>query len=503
MKKKFAALTFGYFALFALSPAMSASIFVEDQGKVVIEMESANAGAGWSFENTISNYKGTGYYVWKGADLLSSNKAGQGGTITYHFRISKPGNYELRWRSYIAKGNSRSDSNDSWARFPTGKNISGEHALTGWTKVYMNTFGDWSWSAKTVDRKGYRIRQYFGAGDHSIEVSGRSNGHAIDRIVLYKYDELNYSASTFDEFAESDTTTGSNPTPAPQPQPQPVEPDKNTEEEPEPAPDSDTEDTATEVPEEPAMHDLAPNICENNEISLTPLDDVSRSGNSVNNGSKLAFSGTGDTALLRFDLSAMPATIKSVSFDFLPVENTKNKSSTIVIHSTHHAEWIETSEIDQLPDPSLELAHAAINFGSNKIKSVSLRHNLLSGDIESLSLSLANNEELVNIAASESISGPRLHISGEEGFCDSFDSPEQEQPESNSTNIDQESGNVDETDQLTPETAAATEPSDINFGGSASHITLLSLMIFLGIRIQTRTINSKKLQRSTHRRAEH
>ena len=189
--------------------ADSSPVFVESQGKVVMEAESVITDGDWSLEKRIGDYKGTGYYVWRGDDMMSANKAGLGDAIQYKFRINKAGNYELRWRSYIAKGTSRTDSNDSWARFPTGKNISGEHALEDWTKVYMNTAGDWSWAAKTVDRKGYKIRQYFSTGDHVMEIAGRSNGHAIDRIVLFNYDELSYSADDFDNFKESKTSTES------------------------------------------------------------------------------------------------------------------------------------------------------------------------------------------------------------------------------------------------------------------------------------------------------
>jgi len=128
--------------------------------------------------------------------------------------VQTPGNYELRWRSYITEGNNATEANDSWVRFPTGRNISGQHALNGWTKVFMNQLNMWSWSAKTVDNVGKPLRQFFSAGDHVIEISGRSHGHAIDRLVMYRYDTIKYSTNTFEAFAVS-STVGGNQAPNP------------------------------------------------------------------------------------------------------------------------------------------------------------------------------------------------------------------------------------------------------------------------------------------------
>jgi len=201
--------------LFATSA--QAATFVESGGKVVIEAESSNAAGAWSQESIINGAAGGAYLIWDGPNRFNSSGAGSG-ALQYTFRVEKAGNYELRWRSYIGEGNDATESNDSWVRFPSGQNISGQHPINGWTKVYMNQLNQWSWSAKTVDNVGKSVRQFFTEGDHVIEVSGRSRGHAIDRIVLFRYADISFSSGAFDAFSASDTVDGSVPSTKPQPE---------------------------------------------------------------------------------------------------------------------------------------------------------------------------------------------------------------------------------------------------------------------------------------------
>jgi len=205
---------------FTVASGANAATFLESDGKVVIEAESANPAGAWSRQSNISGAKGGAYLVWTGANLFGVNSAGSG-TLRYTFRVREAGNYELRWRSYIAEGNNATEANDSWVRFPTGQNINGQHALNGWTKAFQNQLNQWSWSAKTVDNVGRPIRQFFSAGDHVIEISGRSRGHAIDRLVMFQYDRIRFSQSTFEAFAVSSTVGGIEPPAPPTPTPEP------------------------------------------------------------------------------------------------------------------------------------------------------------------------------------------------------------------------------------------------------------------------------------------
>jgi len=237
MTLSFFRVVFVFFASLASVTAVADTrAAVESGGLVVMEVESVPAAGDWRKETRINGYKGSGYYVWEGPNLFGVNSAGRG-VLQYRFRINRAGNYQLRWRSRITEGNNPTEANDSWVRFPTGRNVNGEQPINTWTKVYMNGLNKWSWASATVDGVGRPIRQYFSAGDHVMEISGRSTGHAIDQIVLYHYPSVSYSSAKFEQLTPSNNT-GVDPSPAPAPAPAPEpEPEPTPEPEPEPAPE--------------------------------------------------------------------------------------------------------------------------------------------------------------------------------------------------------------------------------------------------------------------------
>jgi len=222
-----------------------AQTFVENNGILIMEAESSPAAGDWKQESSIGGFSGNGYLRWNGANFFGTPG---NGTITYKFRIQRAGNYELIWRSRITKGSNRTEHNDSWARFPTGQNINGQHGLNGWTKVFMSTLNEWAWQSATVDNVGRRVRQYFSAGEHTMQISGRSNGHAIDRIALFNYTDNSISASRFNSISSSGSSGVSAPVPLPVPQPQP-EPVPAPEPEPAPLPEPEPEPQPEPAPE--------------------------------------------------------------------------------------------------------------------------------------------------------------------------------------------------------------------------------------------------------------
>jgi len=188
----FAAVALSFFG-FSFANADPNQVYLENGGYIHFEVEDADPAGQWSLRNEIEGFTGTGYFEWTGPNHFLQANAGNG-TITYHFRIETAGNYELRWRSRIAKGDENTESNDSWVRFNTGINVTDEEPLSGWTKVFMGESNIWTWSARTSDHGSRRVRQYFSQGDHTLQISGRSNGHAIDKIALYRYGDVNFDA---------------------------------------------------------------------------------------------------------------------------------------------------------------------------------------------------------------------------------------------------------------------------------------------------------------------
>ncbi len=308
--------------LFLVAPLMFApvvqanNVFQESGGIVVMEVESEAPTEQWSEEQSIGGFRGQGYYVWRGEQFFNPASAGRG-TISYRFFINTPGNYEMRWRSYIAHGNLGSDYNDSWARFPTGSNIPGQHGLNGWTKVFQGHLNEWSWDALTVDFVGENIRQFFSAGEHVMQISGRSFGHAIDRIALYRYEDMNFDPARFSDLPES-TRSGS-PAPAPEPVPQP-EPEPQAEPqvaEPEP---SAPEVVAQPVAEETSASQLASPVITDTQVYSSTAAEI--------------FWGRGDASIVSYDVSLNGQLIDSTNgtsyfFDTLA----PGSSNTVAIRS--------------------------------------------------------------------------------------------------------------------------------------------------------------------------
>ena len=172
--------------------------FVEQAGRLIIETESVPSEGDWSVQSEIEGYTGTAYLVWQGSNNYAESQAERGDPIRYPFRITTPGNYQLRWRSRNTVGLDATEHNDSWVSFPTGTDIEGEQPLSDWTKAYMGQVAQWTWDTYTVDGNNRPIRQYFEAGEHYLEIAGRSNGHSVDRLALFQYENDAFSTNVFD-----------------------------------------------------------------------------------------------------------------------------------------------------------------------------------------------------------------------------------------------------------------------------------------------------------------
>lgn len=180
------------------------SDYVEENNLVIIEAENLEFPTGWSTEDNDSGFTGDGYIAWSGGDNF--NTPGRG-VISAKIQINDPGTYRFQWRSKVGEGNSSTDFNDSWLRFPdaddffgrrsdgrivyprgSGKSPNPEGASSnGWLKAYLSGTVNWTWSTLTNDGEGYPIFVTFdNPGEYTLEISARSNSHFIDRITLAK-----------------------------------------------------------------------------------------------------------------------------------------------------------------------------------------------------------------------------------------------------------------------------------------------------------------------------
>ncbi|MEM1001621.1 MAG: hypothetical protein AAGH46_03110, partial [Bacteroidota bacterium] len=176
--------------------------YEERDNLVIIEIENLDfSGTDWSLRTDVSGYTGSGYLSWDGNNNYNSPGIG---TVTTTIRINNPGTYRFRWRSKVGTGNNSTEHNDSWLRFPDADNFYGERngnrvypngsgqspnpngaSSNGWFKIYLSGSTDWTWSTNTSDHDAHQIYvQFDTVGNYTMEISGRSSNHLIDRITL-------------------------------------------------------------------------------------------------------------------------------------------------------------------------------------------------------------------------------------------------------------------------------------------------------------------------------
>ncbi|MGD1945005.1 MAG: hypothetical protein ACFB0A_01755 [Croceivirga sp.] len=186
-------------------PSSIGFVFEEDNGMVSIEFEDNTFPDGWVLRNAAPDFSGDGYMQWEG----NSNFGNPGnGMVTFPIRITNPGTYRFVWYSSYQKGNNGTEHNDSWLRFPdaddffgrkdngslvypkgSGKTPNPEGSSSdGWFKIYRSgNDNSFKWQASTSDNDAHNIFVTFSrAGVYMMEVSARSDFHAIDRILLFE-----------------------------------------------------------------------------------------------------------------------------------------------------------------------------------------------------------------------------------------------------------------------------------------------------------------------------
>jgi len=177
--------------------------FEEVNGLLVIEAESLPiAGTSWALETATPGYTGSGYIEWKGANHFGTPGIGQ---MDIPITINTPGTYRIQWRNRVGFGTVSTEHNDTWLKFPDADDFFGEKpgsivypigsgktptpmgaGAAGWFKAWAGGALNWSWSTNTSDNDAHAIYVKFdNPGIYTMQISGRSQYHQIDRIVMY------------------------------------------------------------------------------------------------------------------------------------------------------------------------------------------------------------------------------------------------------------------------------------------------------------------------------
>jgi hypothetical protein len=168
-------------------PVESRGAFVEEDGRVAIEVESAYSIPNQWNDATASPYgvdgeKGRSALIWTGPNHYGS---GGNGVLTYEVLVDTPGEYKVRIRSMRWSGGediARDLHNDVWFRADGGSWQKTFHQFTldRWSYTRNWEASHDSFPALTVD---------LDSGLHTIQLSARSQYFVIDRIHLYLGDD--------------------------------------------------------------------------------------------------------------------------------------------------------------------------------------------------------------------------------------------------------------------------------------------------------------------------
>lgn len=187
----------------------SCDFFEEENGLLVVEMESLPVSGNWEVAQNINGYTGNGYIQWTGNQFF--NQTGNG-AISFQIKINTPGTYTFNWRVAVGNGDDGTLHNDTWLKI-NGHNYyakqGGVHTTSrlkpkpqcnndpnygcpngsssnGFFKIYGGQVGTFQWKAKTSDHDAHDIAARFDtAGIYSIEINARSSFQAIDRLILW------------------------------------------------------------------------------------------------------------------------------------------------------------------------------------------------------------------------------------------------------------------------------------------------------------------------------
>ncbi len=166
-----------------------------DQALFTLETENVN-GKDSEGNPVISVPTGNGYLRYTGPNHLGAQVAEH--TIGYKIKINNPGTYQFLWRNIRDPKAATGDANnDAWLNITGGnvrffgKKAGVEYTLTKHTKLWVQKsqfvyecYGETNSGGKHIN--GMSIWATFPtAGEYIIEYGGRSNGHSVDRLVLF------------------------------------------------------------------------------------------------------------------------------------------------------------------------------------------------------------------------------------------------------------------------------------------------------------------------------
>ncbi|MCO5194166.1 MAG: hypothetical protein M9930_12890 [Anaerolineae bacterium] len=153
----------------------------EQNGMLLIDIDSAPAVGGWVFENSAAGFFGDGYYTYRGEESL---RQPNNSVLSYPIYINNPGVYEVHLWNYHDHPDT-SEGNDAWLQISGG--------VRSWVKTFSGFRDQWNWDNLFEPSPGNHtepVVSFPAAGAYTLEVTGRSHGFSIDRIIVVKPEML-------------------------------------------------------------------------------------------------------------------------------------------------------------------------------------------------------------------------------------------------------------------------------------------------------------------------
>ena len=155
------------------SLAAESPVYVEEQGLVVMEMETTLPAGGWEIRTDKAGYSGTGYGFFSGANSYGGSA---GAKLEFRIMIVTPGRYTMHFRCSNEGADRHDLNNDLWAQMDDGP-----------TYKTFTSSEEWKWGARFDHHPEGKPEAFYDLepGLHTLRLSGRSHGFHVDRVVLF------------------------------------------------------------------------------------------------------------------------------------------------------------------------------------------------------------------------------------------------------------------------------------------------------------------------------
>ncbi|MEM9131773.1 MAG: hypothetical protein AAGE88_05500 [Actinomycetota bacterium] len=163
---------------------------------VVVEMEEAELTGAWRVvEDEAAS--GGAYLTWEGLEP-GRERNEPADTIALSVDIPNPGQYGFAWAVRQPEGAADDRGNDSFVDWPTAERFGPPDGgpSNPPLQIIGNTGDVFAFRATAIDEgRSYQpVVEFDRSGVHRIEVSGRSHGHQIDRVLVFPIELTRFEA---------------------------------------------------------------------------------------------------------------------------------------------------------------------------------------------------------------------------------------------------------------------------------------------------------------------